>query len=51
MHARPLPVQIKVHFEKLKFLNVAYDMGFFFFIMLLTLSKWQRFFRLFKLFL
>ena len=29
MHAMPLPEQIKVHFKKLKFLDVAYDMGFF----------------------
>ena len=28
MYARPLPVQIKVHFKNLPFLAVAYDMGF-----------------------
>ena len=29
MHARPIPVQTKVHFKKLQFLAVAYDMDAF----------------------
>ena len=28
MHARLIPVQTKVHFKKLQFLAVTYDMGF-----------------------
>ena len=28
MYARPIPVQTKVHFKKLQFLAVTYDMGF-----------------------
>ena len=28
MHARPIPVQTKVHFKNLKFLAVTYDMWF-----------------------
>ena len=28
MYARPLPEQTKVHFKNLRFLAVAYDMGF-----------------------
>ena len=28
MHARPIPVQTKVHFKNLQFLAVAYHMGF-----------------------
>ena len=27
MYARPIPVQIKVHFESLQFPAVTYDMG------------------------
>ena len=27
MYARPIPVQTKVHFKKLQFLAVSYDMG------------------------
>ena len=27
MYARPIPVQTKVHFKKLQFLAVTYDMG------------------------
>ena len=27
MHARPIPGQTKVHFKKLQFLAVTYDMG------------------------
>ena len=27
MHARPIPGQTKVHFKKLQFLAVMYDMG------------------------
>ena len=28
MYARPIPVQTKVHFKKLQFLAVTYNMGF-----------------------
>ena len=28
MYAMPIPVQTKVHFKKLQFLAVTYDMGF-----------------------
>ena len=28
MHARPIPVQTKVHFKNLQFLSVTYYMGF-----------------------
>ena len=28
MHAMPIPVQTKLHFKKLQFLAVTYDMGF-----------------------
>ena len=27
VYARPIPVQIKVHFKKMQFLAVTYDMG------------------------
>ena len=27
MHARPIPVQTKVHFKNLQFLAVTYDVG------------------------
>ena len=29
MHARPIPVQTKVHFKKMQFLAVTYDIGVF----------------------
>ena len=28
MYARPIPIQTKVHFKKLQYLAVTYDMGF-----------------------
>ena len=49
MHAIPIPVQTKVHFKNEQFLAVTYDMGVLSFV--LTLSKRQRFFPLFKQFL
>ena len=27
MYARPIPIQTKVHFKKMQFLAVTYDMG------------------------
>ena len=46
MYAMPIPVQTKMHFKNLQFLAVTYDMGDL--ILLLTLSKWQCLFHLFK---
>ena len=48
MYARSPPVQTKVHFKKLQFLAVAYDMGFLSCVS--TLSKRHCFFPLFKQF-
>ena len=46
MYARPIPVQKNVHFKKLQFLAVTYDM-FFFIVVLSALSKLQCVFPLF----
>ena len=46
MYARSISIQTKVHFKKMQFLAVTYDMVFY--VVLSTLSKWQSIFPLFK---
>ena len=48
-YARPISVQTKVHFKKLQFLLVTFDMGVY--VVISTLSKRQCCFHLFKQFL